>query len=167
MCDVHIIILKAPFLYPQKRFDQIVHLTRSSDILSLGNSLLVILITPAPIIIKVGNVSYASICQTPRHVTSVRQYILNKIIGLVFFYMYIFSLKKNDKANLKRQCIWHHTMIVLMLVSWIRFYFRYVHVKTSMLHYHSFFTCIFISHLFLREINFWNDIQFKKKKTQY
>lgn len=117
MCDVHIIILKAPFLYPQKRFDQIVHLTRSSDILSLGNSLLVILITPAPIIIKVGNVSYASICQTPRHVTSVRQYILNKIIGLVFFYMYIFSLKKNDKANLKRQCIWHHTMIVLMLVS--------------------------------------------------
>lgn len=164
MCDVHIIILKAPFLYPQKRFDQIVHLTRSSDILSLGNSLLVILITPAPIICKLC--LYLSDTQC-RHVTSVRQYILNKIIGLVFFYMYIFSLKKNDKANLKRQCIWHHTMIVLMLVSWIRFYFRYVHVKTSMLHYHSFFTCIFISHLFLREINFWNDIQFKKKKTQY
>lgn len=53
LSDFYIIILKAPFLYPKKnRFDQIVHLTRSSDILSLRYSLLVILIIQPPSSLK-------------------------------------------------------------------------------------------------------------------
>lgn len=90
LCDVHIVILKAPFLYPQKRFDQIVHLTRSSDILSLGNSLLVILITPAPIIIKVGNVSYASICQTPNADTSLLFVSIYLTKLSVWFFLHVY-----------------------------------------------------------------------------